>query len=189
MNILLICGSAREKSFNRKLSVYAKEALSKRADVKTLDFSGVPFFSQDIEEPVPDAVGDARDAFDWADAVWFFTPEYNGEIPGRLKNLLDWISRPLPPTYARENTPAYGKPAAVSGAGGSRATKSARGHLDELLNAMGMKVCPDQTGIKLDEKEFKEDVFEHPEAVRDKIGRQADAFLAWMDQKGFIPEA
>ncbi len=31
-----------------------------------------------------------------ADAVLFVTPEYNGSIPGVLKNAIDWASRPTP---------------------------------------------------------------------------------------------
>ena len=35
-----------------------------------------------------------RDVVTAADAILVVTPEYNGSIPGVLKNALDWLSRP-----------------------------------------------------------------------------------------------
>jgi chromate reductase len=55
-------------------------------------------------------VGRLRDAIAEADGVLIATPEYNGSIPGQLKNALDWASRPFPDNALR------GKPVAVIGA-------------------------------------------------------------------------
>jgi NAD(P)H-dependent FMN reductase len=45
-----------------------------------------------------------------ADAALVLTPEYNGSIPGVLKNAIDWLSRPF------GNGALKGKPTAVVGA-------------------------------------------------------------------------
>jgi chromate reductase, NAD(P)H dehydrogenase (quinone) len=45
-----------------------------------------------------------------AEAVLIATPEYNGAMPGGLKNAVDWASRPFPDNAWR------GKPVAVIGA-------------------------------------------------------------------------
>ncbi|TDE75623.1 NAD(P)H-dependent oxidoreductase [Streptococcus vicugnae] len=93
--ILFVVGSLREGSFNAQMAKNAEKALEGKAQVSYLDWSEVPVFSQDLEANTPAAVQAARDAVLAADAVWFFTPVYNANIPGPVKNLIDWLSRAL----------------------------------------------------------------------------------------------
>jgi NAD(P)H-dependent FMN reductase len=78
--------------------------------------SEVPVFNQDEEFPTPKSVAEARVAVNEADAIWIFTPEYNHSVPGSLKNLFDWLSRPL-----EDGTPSVltGKVMTMSGGGRS----------------------------------------------------------------------
>src|SRR5207237_4286285 len=70
-----------------------------------------------------------------ADAVLIATPEYNGSIPGQLKNAPDWVSRP--PTQ----TPLRGKPAAVLGASTSLfGAVWAQAELRKVLSTIGARV-------------------------------------------------
>ena len=61
----------------------------------------VPPFDEDDEPSPRRAVADLRAAIAGADAVLIATPEYNGSLPGQLKNALDWASRP----HAHEPVP------------------------------------------------------------------------------------
>lgn len=51
--------------------------------------------NQDLEVPVQPSVEMVRKEVKEADALWIFTPEYNFSFPGVLRNLLDWLSRPM----------------------------------------------------------------------------------------------
>ena len=93
--ILFIIGSLRAKSFNRQVANVAKEIIGSRAEVEELDYSDLPLLNQDIEQPEPEVVARIRKAVAEADGLWIFTPEYNMSYPGHLKNLLDWMSRPV----------------------------------------------------------------------------------------------
>jgi chromate reductase len=92
--------------------------------------------NQDIEYPPPDAIKRVRDEVKSADAIWFFTPEYNHFFPGPLKNLIDWLSRPI---SDKEPQVLAGKPAAISGISlGMSGTGLAQDHLVTLISFLNM---------------------------------------------------
>ena len=132
MHIVAIAGSLRQGSMNRQLAEAAGRI------VYELDPADVPLFNEDIERPAPPAVARVREQILDADGIWFFTPEYNHFFPGPLKNLLDWLSRPV---SAAQGQVLDGKPAAISGisAGGS-GTAIAQDHLVALISFLNMDV-------------------------------------------------
>lgn len=122
------------------------------------------------------SVARARTQILAADGVWVFSPEYNHGIPGALKNLLDWLSRPLVPGQ-RETTAAAGKPAALSGAAGKSAASYALADLRALLSLMRMRVLPRETGVSLPADAFAGGTYAVPEETLRALRLQADEFL------------
>ena len=92
--VLLIVGSLRKESFNLQLAQLAAEMLKDKTQVSILHYADLPFMNPDIEFPTPESVARVRQEVLAADGIWIFSPEYNYQIPGVLKNLLDWLSRP-----------------------------------------------------------------------------------------------
>ncbi|MBN8899514.1 MAG: NAD(P)H-dependent oxidoreductase, partial [Rhodospirillales bacterium] len=75
------------------------------------------------QQGLPPAVETLRSRIAAADALLIVTPEYNGSIPGLLKNAIDWASRPPEQPFA-------GKPVAIMGASpGVLGTVRAQYHL------------------------------------------------------------
>ncbi|HHW30812.1 MAG TPA: NAD(P)H-dependent oxidoreductase [Clostridiaceae bacterium] len=138
IKILAIVGSLRENSYNRQLAVTAKEILGDRVNFEFLDYQDVPYMNEDIEFPAPEAVKRVREEVKSADGIWFFTPEYNHFFPGVLKNLIDWLSRPISDD---EPQVLAGKPAAISGISlGMCGTSIAQDHLVTLISFLNMDV-------------------------------------------------
>jgi chromate reductase len=136
--IVAIVGSLRKDSYNRQLAMIARDVIGERADFELLNYADVPPMNQDIEYPAPDAVSRVRDAVKSADGIWFFTPEYNHFFPGVLKNLIDWLSRPI---SKDERQVLSKKPAAISGiTPGMAGTASAQDHLVTLISLLNMRV-------------------------------------------------
>ena len=112
VNVLALVGSLRAASINRQLAELAAETAPAGVTVTVFEGLGdLPFYNEDIDnETVPASVVALREAAGKADAALVFTPEYNGSIPGVLKNAIDWLSRPF------GNSALKGKPTAVVGA-------------------------------------------------------------------------
>jgi chromate reductase len=136
MKILGIAGSLRAGSVNAQLLQLAAETLPDGVELAVWEgLREIPPFDQDTEETPSVAVAGFRSAVAGADAVLIATPEYNGSIPGTLKNALDWGSRPGATNAFR------GKPVAVIGAspgafGGVWAHEETR----KILGIMGARV-------------------------------------------------
>jgi chromate reductase, NAD(P)H dehydrogenase (quinone) len=107
-----IAGSLREKSFNRALLRAACELTPEDMEIRIFDRVGeLPLFNEDVEAAGdPEPVQAMKHAIGEADALLLATPEYNHGVPGVLKNLIDWASRP-----PRRSVLA-GKPTAIFGA-------------------------------------------------------------------------
>ncbi len=143
VRVLGICGSLRRESFNRKLLGAARGVLPATAELVVWDeLKTVPPFDEDDEQAPSEAVTSLRGAIESADAVLIATPEYNGSIPGQLKNALDWASRPYDTNVLRD------KPVAVIGAspspgGAGRALVDVR----KVLSVIGADVLDQELGV------------------------------------------
>ncbi|NEG95495.1 flavin reductase [Bifidobacterium sp. SMB2] len=178
--ILFIVGSLHKNGFNKQLAEEAKKLVGDRAEVEFLDYTNVPFFSQDDEYPAPDAVSAVRREVVLADGVWIFSPEYNYSYPGVLKNLLDWLSRPLEPFPAESASVLAGKKIALSSVAGQSAGAGTRGKLTEVLGFNKAELLDDQVGVTLAPEAWGTGELGLSDEDRAKLGAQADAFLKFI---------
>jgi NAD(P)H-dependent FMN reductase len=109
--VLVLVGSLRAASVNRQLAELAVESAPEGLTLVPFDRLGeLPFYNEDIDgDDVAEPVQALRLAAAEAYAALVVTPEYNGSIPGVLKNAIDWLSRPF------GNSALKDKPAAVIG--------------------------------------------------------------------------
>jgi NAD(P)H-dependent FMN reductase len=116
VTVLVLVGSLRAASVNRQIAELVTEVAPD--DIRVVVYPGLgdlPFYNEDIDTPDPPAaVAALRAAAADADAALVVTPEYNGSIPGVLKNAIDWLSRPF------GNGALKDKPLAVIGAAAGR---------------------------------------------------------------------
>ncbi|AIY46010.1 MULTISPECIES: NAD(P)H-dependent oxidoreductase [Mycolicibacterium] len=110
--VLVLVGSLRAASVNRQIAELAVEQAPDGVTLEIFDRLGeLPFYNEDIDTAdVAEPVVALRAAAAGADATLVVTPEYNGSIPGVLKNAIDWLSRPF------GNSALKDKPLAVVGA-------------------------------------------------------------------------
>lgn len=112
--ILGISGSLRQGSYNSALLRAAQQLVPDGVELVAGSIAGIPLYNGDDETAtgIPPAAQTLKDQIAAADGLLLFTPEYNGSIPGILKNAIDWASRP-PRDIART---FGGKPVAMAGA-------------------------------------------------------------------------
>ncbi|HEX8054459.1 MAG TPA: NAD(P)H-dependent oxidoreductase [Thermoleophilaceae bacterium] len=117
MRILAISGSLRIGSHNTALVRTARDLAPAGVEIELFDgLDSIPAFNEDRESVLPEPVQELNRRIREANALLVSTPEYNGGMPGALKNALDWASRPhgeaalvaKPAAVISASTTAYG---------------------------------------------------------------------------------
>ncbi len=145
IRILSIAGSLREASMNRRLARLAARLAPKGVEFVQFDaLSGVEPFDEDTEATgFPPGAAQLAAAVRAVDGVFIATPEYNGSIPGQLKNALDWLSRAdgaKPDASGLQASPLFGVPVAVASASnGQFGAVWSRDELVKVLRTQGAR--------------------------------------------------
>jgi NAD(P)H-dependent FMN reductase len=150
--VLVIPGSTRKESYNRKLAMAAAAALREAGlEVSFTDLRDfpMPLYDGDVEAEhgLPDTAKKLKHELRTHDAFVFASPEYNGSFPAVLKNAIDWATRPESPGE-RSTAVFRGKTAALlSASPGPGGGKRGLRHLRELLEMIGVNVLEKQLTI------------------------------------------
>ena len=94
LKIAVVIGSLRQGSYNRSIAQALMKNSSSNLNFFEVEIGNLPLYNQDLDNDPPKQWVDFREKIKPADAVLFFTPEYNRSIPGVLKNAIDVGSRP-----------------------------------------------------------------------------------------------
>lgn len=180
LTVLAIPGSLRRGSFNAMLLRAADVRSPEHVVFEHYEGLGdLPHFSEDLEGALtPASVLELRDRLRAADAVLISTPEYNGAMPGSLKNALDWASRPPGESVFKE------KPSAAIGAspgryGAQRSQEAVR----RVLGAMGAEILDEELPVpRVHEKFDTEGVL-----VDEDVAAQLDGLVSSLAELTGIP--
>lgn len=93
-DIVVIVGSLRKESFNRKMANALRELAPASLKLEIVEIGQLPLYNQDLDTDPPAMWKEFRARVKQADGVLFVTPEYNRSIPAPLKNAIDVASRP-----------------------------------------------------------------------------------------------
>lgn len=124
-----ISGSLREGSLNTALLRSSRDLLPAGATLSIASIQSIPLYNGDLDvDGGPPPVQELKQRIGDADGLLIATPEYNYGIPGVLKNVIDWASRPGFKSVLRH------KPVAIVGAApGVVGTARAQAQLKQVL--------------------------------------------------------
>jgi chromate reductase, NAD(P)H dehydrogenase (quinone) len=174
INVLGLVGSIRRKSLHKVLLQAAQEVAPQEMQITIFPLHEIPLYNNDVEveEGFPPPVLALRDAVTQADGIILATPEYNGSLPGVLKNGIDWASR--------KGLLAKKPVVTMGGSPGALGATKAQEHLRQICLHLGMYVMPKPTIAvpKLPEKIVEGQLVD--ELTRKFLQEQMAQFHEWV---------
>jgi len=181
VQLIGLSGSLRKASFNSALLRAAQPLCPAGVELKLRGIEGIPLYDGDLEERegLPAAVVALKEAIASADGLLIATPEYNGSLPGPLKNALDWCTRPT----SDIGRVFGGRPVALCGAAlGRGGTGSAQAAWLPVLRVLQTRFFPGQLLLPAAHAAFDEDGGLVDEKMRERIEAFLQGFAAFCAQ-------
>lgn len=185
LNVLVFAASFRTDSFNQKLAGFAaRVARDFGANVhfgSMRDFD-VPLYDGDSEsaQGIPGGAQALKDRLLASDAFVISSPEYNGSMPGTIKNLIDWTSRFRPQPFDGKHGLLMS--ASPSLGGGNRGLWALRIPLEHL----GSRIFPDMFSLAMAHKAFERERIADA-TLRTRFERNVQAFLSLAEAAKHYP--
>ena len=175
LRVLIFSASLRNDSLNTKLSQLAARHASRLGAV--VDLAAMREFDVPSYDPATEAqVGIPAGALELnrrltaSDAFVISAPEYNGSMPGLLKNVIDWTSRLRPqPFHERHGLLMSASPSMAGGRAGLWALRVPLEHL-------GARVFPDMFSLAMAHQGFSGDGLADA-ALQKRFEQNLKAFL------------
>ena len=185
LKVLVFGASLRAGSLNQTLAALAARlaeqhgAVVDRASLRDFD---VPLYDGDAEkvEGIPSGAEEFKRRLMDCDAFIIASPEYNGSMPGVLKNLIDWTSRFRPQPF--DGKQGLLMSASPSMSGGNRGLWSLRVPFEHL----GARIYPDMFSLAQAHKALVDDDIADP-ALRVRFDKNLQAFLSLAEAARHYP--
>ena len=176
LRILIFSASLRNDSLNStlaKLAALVAEKNGAKVDFANMSEFDCPSFNQDLEKnnSQPKGAEEFRNRILANDAFIISSPEYNGSMPGLLKNSIDWVSRFRPQPFNERH--ALLMSASPSMGGGNKALWSLRIPLEHL----GARVFPDMFSLAIAHKAFTSEGKINDETLAKRFEANLVAFM------------
>lgn len=130
--VALIIGSLRKESLNRKLANALIKMGHPALELSICPIEDIPLYNQDHEDKLPKPVADFKQTIINADAILWVSPEYNRSIPGVVKNVIDWGTRPMGQSVWADKLMA-----SIGTSPGAIGTAVAQSHMRSIMVALG----------------------------------------------------
>jgi chromate reductase len=179
-DIVVIVGSLRRESLNRRMANALRELAPASLNLEIVEIGQLPLYNQDLDADPPEAWQEFRARVKKADGVLFITPEYNRSIPAPLKNAIDVGSRPYGQS-AWDKKPA----AVVSVSPGMIGAFGANHHLRQSLVFLNMPTMQQpEAYIGGADKLFDAGGKIANDGTRGFLTKFMEAYAAWVEKHG-----
>ncbi|MBK8305186.1 MAG: NAD(P)H-dependent oxidoreductase [Pyrinomonadaceae bacterium] len=168
--IIAIAGSYRENSYNKRvLNIAVEGAREAGAEVTLIDLRDFPMPILNMDDVDANGFDDNaarfQDILNEHNGILIASPEYNGSIPGGLKNAIDWASRQS--DKYKTNEVFRGKVAAmITASPGSFGGIRCLNHLRGVFSILGVNVLPSEIAVGFVGQKFEGD---SPDMTDDKM--------------------
>jgi len=177
VKVLVFGASLRAQSLNVKLAALAARAaerLGATVDLASMSDFDTPSFNEDVET-IPEGAQALRRRLLENDAFIISAPEYNGSMPGMLKNVVDWTSRFRPQPF--DGRHGLLMSASPSLGGGNRGLWALRMPFEHL----GSRIFPDMFSLAMAHKALTADGKIADAALSARFDKNLEAFLSLVE--------